>query len=363
MTYWMVNGSVLAVLVVLCACTPYVVRKNDVFGDFFPDSASQLKKVRAMRLHYFVLCLFTGILCAGFWCMTVFFRLINGELAFPIFIVDYLLLQAAIYLYYHRRAKRMKQNREFSYTVEHHVAVDLSPQPRLVSFWWFVPHVLLIVVTAVVTFWREPVLDEQIPIHWDYAGNAVYTQKGFFSLFQLIFLQILMLLLFFGLLVLTSRSKKVIRSDNARESRRASILFKKLWCFYLVAMGFACLLWFSFLQFMILGLCPFSWMAPAIAIFMVLVGGGATVLIVYTGQGGSRLLRKGRETDRIDPREDDRYWKLGCIYFNPDDPSLMVEKRFGVGWTMNMARPAAWMILAGILLAVAVSIVVALISE
>ena len=48
---------------------------------------------------------------------------------------------------------------------------------------------------------------------------------------------------------------------------------------------------------------------------------------------------------------------------NPDDPSLMVEKRFGVGWTMNMARPAAWMILAGILLAVAVSIVVALISE
>ena len=44
MTYWMVNGSVLAVLVVLCACTPYVVRKNDVFGVFFPDSASQLKK-------------------------------------------------------------------------------------------------------------------------------------------------------------------------------------------------------------------------------------------------------------------------------------------------------------------------------
>ena len=82
------------------------------------------------------------------------------------------------------------------------------------------------------------------------------------------------------------------------------------------------------------------------------------MLIVYTGQCGSRLLRKGRETDRIDPREDDRYWKLGCIYFNPDDPSLMVEKRFGVGWTMNMARPAAWMILAGILLAVAVDVIV-----
>ena len=35
---------------------------------------------------------------------------------------------------------------------------------------------------------------------------------------------------------------------------------------------------------------------------------------------------------------DDRYWKLGAFYVNPQDPSLFVERRFGVGWTMNFGN-------------------------
>jgi uncharacterized membrane protein len=38
-------------------------------------------------------------------------------------------------------------------------------------------------------------------------------------------------------------------------------------------------------------------------------------------------------------------WKGGLIYYNPADPSLMVEKWSGLGWTLNFARPAAWAIL------------------
>ena len=35
----------------------------------------------------------------------------------------------------------------------------------------------------------------------------------------------------------------------------------------------------------------------------------------------------------------------GLVYYNPSDPSLMVESWTGFGWTMNFARPAAWSIL------------------
>ncbi|MGC4106188.1 MAG: DUF5808 domain-containing protein [Thermomicrobiales bacterium] len=45
----------------------------------------------------------------------------------------------------------------------------------------------------------------------------------------------------------------------------------------------------------------------------------------------------------------DAHWKLGMIYYNPDDPALWVEKRFGIGYTTNMARPAAWLLLLGII--------------
>ncbi|MBC5996864.1 DUF1648 domain-containing protein [Romboutsia ilealis] len=36
---------------------------------------------------------------------------------------------------------------------------------------------------------------------------------------------------------------------------------------------------------------------------------------------------------------DDEKWIYGFIYYNEEDPCLMVEKRLGAGWSMNMAHP------------------------
>ena len=57
------------------------------------------------------------------------------------------------------------------------------------------------------------------------------------------------------------------------------------------------------------------------------------------------------------PADDDEHWKLGVFYFNPDDSSLWVCERFGVGWTMNFARPAAWAFAVGFALVTVVFIV------
>ena len=36
---------------------------------------------------------------------------------------------------------------------------------------------------------------------------------------------------------------------------------------------------------------------------------------------------------------DDENWIYGFIYYNKENPKLMVEKRLGVGWSINMAQP------------------------
>jgi uncharacterized membrane protein len=41
----------------------------------------------------------------------------------------------------------------------------------------------------------------------------------------------------------------------------------------------------------------------------------------------------------------DRCWKLGLFYFNPDDPAIFVEKRFGIGYTCNFGNGATWLCL------------------
>ncbi len=42
------------------------------------------------------------------------------------------------------------------------------------------------------------------------------------------------------------------------------------------------------------------------------------------------------------------HWKLGVIYHNPENPSLWVPKRFGLGWTLNFANPFSWLMLAAL---------------
>lgn len=41
----------------------------------------------------------------------------------------------------------------------------------------------------------------------------------------------------------------------------------------------------------------------------------------------------------------DEHWKWGMFYYNPDDSALLVEKRFGIGYTLNFARGLAWVVL------------------
>lgn len=43
--------------------------------------------------------------------------------------------------------------------------------------------------------------------------------------------------------------------------------------------------------------------------------------------------------------EDDNLWKIGnTIYYNPQDPSIFVKKRYGPGYSVNAARPLGMII-------------------
>ena len=75
----------------------------------------------------------------------------------------------------------------------------------------------------------------------------------------------------------------------------------------------------------------------------------AMVVLARLGQGGSRVPATSvtpppPSTLPVGDRTQDRYWKLGFLYFNPDDAATLIEARFGLGYTLNFARPATWII-------------------
>lgn len=79
------------------------------------------------------------------------------------------------------------------------------------------------------------------------------------------------------------------------------------------------------------------------------------VFAVRVGEAGHRLPGGTASTRpvqrRLVQRDDDRHWYLaGLVYGNRADPALLVHKRIGMGWTLNLGHPITWAVLAGLVL-------------
>jgi len=89
-----------------------------------------------------------------------------------------------------------------------------------------------------------------------------------------------------------------------------------------------------------------NWILWVVIGVVVVVLGGAIWLGVTTGQGGARL---GGNSANATDRMDDRYWKFGGIYVNSNDPAIFVERRVGLGWTINFGNPRGLLVMLFIL--------------
>jgi len=62
------------------------------------------------------------------------------------------------------------------------------------------------------------------------------------------------------------------------------------------------------------------------------------------------LIKKNRDSrSRLDSTPNE-CWKGGILYYNPNDPAMFVGRRDGAGFTLNMANPWGWAVVASPLL-------------
>lgn len=86
-----------------------------------------------------------------------------------------------------------------------------------------------------------------------------------------------------------------------------------------------------------------AWFGQAVALMFGLLGGGGIGAYLWAyGATSEEVVRSGAGAALL---ADERHWKWGLIYFNPDDPAVDVPKRFGPGRTLNFARGITWLIL------------------
>ncbi len=64
------------------------------------------------------------------------------------------------------------------------------------------------------------------------------------------------------------------------------------------------------------------------------------ILMGYHSYCYKRDLPAKEEPDAyLPPEEQDDYWLWGLFYNNPNDPAILVAKRHGIGWTINIGSP------------------------
>lgn len=172
-----------------------------------------------------------------------------------------------------------------------------------------------------------------------------------------------------GIALLTARAKRAIRYPAAAVSAEAQFRFRLAMTRYLSAMTIlVCGLTTTLAVGAVnvgLGLRPglpkVTWLFTGL---LVLAGvGGSLYIALRYGQGGARLERGAGSAPLTNGLADNRYWILGSFYVNHDDPSIMVEHRFGLGYTLNLGNWKAVTLLVVFVGAVMTIVAVALVTN
>jgi len=239
-------------------------------------------------------------------------------------------------------------------------ATDIRPGPALRSRLpggWIVqlsPFALLLATAAYLQVrWDD--IPPRFPVHWGIDGQpngwSVRTPIGVYG----------PLLLGAAIIAIVAASGYAARhASRAVRTPIASAIahdFSYRMAIFLLALEFFLAVIFSFVGLLpLIGSPGIKAIVIAVIVFLVAL----MFLIAWAAKGreeqASKLPARASASAGAAP---DQVWRFGVFYYNRDDAALFVEKRFGIGYTLNFAHPSAWicMILA-LLLPVAILLVI-----
>ncbi len=169
-----------------------------------------------------------------------------------------------------------------------------------------------------------------------------YSGREYFALYGVITLCFaLCTLLFYGCAVYMDRQKtKVISTDsdiNVNYTRAVKNIYKDFW---LQSAWLNNLLLMVLCIAMVLEVSKHATSSPILIWGLVIYSFLELWLCMRMSKKLRFIVRKYQKKMDLSPEDDERNWIGGILYFNPRDKHVMVEKRVGVGTTINMATPA-----------------------
>ena len=258
----------------------------------------------------------------------------------------------AFFLVASRAVAAAKRDGAFYAGVRQAVTTDTSLRTDPVRVPWaaFAPAVAVLLATAAVGVLRLPHLPATLPaLTGTGVLPAVRVPTTVWAAFAPVVQQGVLTAVIPALVAATLRARPEL--DAADPADSAARYRRYLRVLAVLVLGTAAL---GNLSLAVVALQRWELVAPgplataAAAAPLVVAGVAWVVFAVRVGEAGHRL-PGGRGTSGHVQRDDDRHWYLaGMVYGNRADAALLVHKRVGIGWTLNLGHPLTWAVLVGL---------------
>ncbi len=345
MNYLMINLMVVYIpMLILGLLMPLLTKSTLFFGVNIPEEKYKDSRLRLLRNKYFINFTITSVIIYGLLAY------LYGSSGREIYVIlgpfAFIILLFFNYYYIHNKVKALKGQEKWFIDKKQVVIVDtkVRPNERAISPWWFLIPAAICLFGILFTMIQYPHLPDKLPGHFNALGEVTrYDNKSLISAFMIPMTKMLLTVMMFGIYKVMSNARIAVNPSKPKLSLLRGQLANRRWGIFALFMAILMNLQLLYTQLMVLQLVDSRW-SMAVTISMVVAVLGLVVFIgATTGQGGSRIKLKEEqqetENNRLIARDDDSYWKLGMLYYNPDDPTLWVEKRFGIGMTINHAHP------------------------
>ncbi|MDL4840205.1 DUF1648 domain-containing protein [Aquibacillus rhizosphaerae] len=334
---------------------PFLVKRTVVFGVTIPyEQAKHVKVIHYKKLYAILTTVIALASSIGFIIWNQVTPMDETMLVLTGTLIPFVILLTGLtlYFYFHYKMTKLKKSKRWFEKIKQVRYADLavrSQDEMLASYVHFIPSIITVTIIVLsVNLYDQ--LPGQIPVHWGPDGVAdAFSEKSWLSVLNLPIVLIILQSMFFGTNLFTKKSGIKINPGNVTSSKMRQLRLRKYSSWFLFITNIAMTMLFSILQLNLLYENLFS---ESLLIFLpfgflVFTLVGALALAIKVGRVDSDLEGKliTDEPSKVEGVDDDNYWKGGLFYFNRKDPSIFVEKRFGIGWTLNFANPIGYFVM------------------
>jgi uncharacterized membrane protein len=208
-------------------------------------------------------------------------------------------------------------------------------------FAWVLPFALIALAANYLHQYAH-VLPDRIPTHYGLSGPDAWGPRNWRTIYSPVIIGTLVMCSLFTIGVAVSYGARRGRTPEQDAFRYANLRL-------LLAVE-----WSIASLFCVLGTAPVREVAGTVIPLWLPVGILLAVIIIF----GWQVFRANQVSPGPDPTPDE-CWHAGDFYYNPADPAFVVEKRFGIGYTVNLAHKLTWLLAGQVVLIITSAIFLA----